>query len=104
MVGEAPNGVEAVRQFDALMPDVMITGIDRPDLDSLVATEAVRRKHPTSKIIILSVQSSVANVRRAAMVGACDYLIKPARADELHAAVRLAAGRTAPASEKPASK
>ncbi len=92
VVGEAANGVQAVKQFDALMPDVMIAGIDTPDPDSLGATEAILRKHPTARIVILSVPSSHTFIRRAAMTGACDYLLKPASRDELELAIRLAAG------------
>ena len=91
VVGEAPNGGEAVRQFEALTPDVTITGINGPNVDEFVATEAICRKHPTSRIIILSVQSSTSNIRRAAMAGACDYLTRPVRADDLRSAIRLAA-------------
>ncbi len=91
VVGEAPNAFEAVRQFEALTPDVTITGINRPNLDEFLATEAICRKHPMSRIIILSVQSSTSNIRRAAMAGARDYLTKPVRADDLRSAIRLAA-------------
>ncbi len=93
VVGDAANGPEAVAQFDALMPDVMLTGINKPTREGFVATEAIRRKHPTSRVIILSVQSSTSNIREAAMLGACDYLTKPVRAEELRAAIHLAAGR-----------
>ncbi len=92
VVGEAPNGLEAVQHFDALMPDVMIAGIELPNLGSLAATEAVRRRHPMAKVILLSVLSSSDYIRQAAMTGACDYLTKPASAGELQYAVRLAAG------------
>ncbi len=91
VVGEVPNGLEAVRQFEALTPDVTITGINAPNLDEFVATEAICRKYPRSRIIIVSVQSSTSNIRRAAMTGACDYLTKPVRADDLRSAIRLAA-------------
>lgn len=91
VVGEAPNALEAVRQFEALAPDVTITGINRTNLAEFAATEAIRRKHPISKIIVLSVQSSSSNIRRAAMAGARDYLTKPVRGDDLRSAIRLAA-------------
>ena len=93
VVGEAPNGLEAVRQFDGLMPDVMIAGIHLPNLGSLAATEAVRRRHPLAKVIILSARSSPDYIRQAAMAGVCDYLTQPAAAGELQYAVRLAAAR-----------
>lgn len=91
VVGEVPNGAEAVRQFEALTPDVTITGINGPNEDEFVATEAICRKHPSSRIIMLSVPSSTSNIRRAAMAGACDYLTRPVRADDLRSAIRLAA-------------
>lgn len=93
VVGEAPGGLNAIRQYDALLPDVMIVCINLPNLEGFDVTEAIRRKHPTAKVIILSEHTSSANIRRAAMAGACDYLTKPAPAGELEAAVRLAAGR-----------
>ncbi len=91
VVGEVPNGLEAVRQFEALAPDVTITGINSPNVDEYVATEAICRKYPASRLIILSVQSSTSNIRRAALTGARDYLIRPVRADDLQSAIRLAA-------------
>ncbi|MGE5072960.1 MAG: DnaJ domain-containing protein, partial [Anaerolineae bacterium] len=87
VVGEASNGLEAVQQFDAWTPDVMITGISVPNLGSLAAAEAVRRKHPLAKIIVVSVPSSSEYIRQAAMAGVCDYLTKPASAGELQYAV-----------------
>lgn len=93
VVGEAPNGLEAVQQYDALMPDVMIAGIGVPNLGSLAAAEAVRRKHPMAKVIVLSVPSSSDYIRQAALAGVVDYLTKPVSAGELQYAVRLAAGR-----------
>jgi pilus assembly protein CpaE len=104
VVGEAADGRAAIEQFDALMPDVMITGINMPNLDGLAATQAVRRKHPMAKVIILSVHSSAGYIRQAAMAGACDYLTKPPAAGELKAAIRLAAGRAASTSQKQTTK
>ncbi len=92
IVGEAPNGMEAVQQFDALVPDVMIAGVSVPNLGSLAAAEAVRRRHPMAKVIVVGVLSSSDYLRQAAMAGVTDYLTKPASAGELQYAVRLAAG------------
>ncbi len=104
VVGEAPNGLAAIGQFEALMPDVTITGINLPNLDGFAVTEAIRRKHPTAKVIILSAQSSAGYIRRAAMAGACDYLTDPSAVGELRSAIRLAAGQTSSTSGKAAPK
>ncbi len=92
VVGEASDGVEAVEKFAALMPDVTTICIDTPNMDGVTAAEAIRRKHPLAKVIIISVQNSTNYIRRAMLAGACDYLIKPPRAGELVLAIRLAAG------------
>jgi CheY-like chemotaxis protein/DnaJ-domain-containing protein 1 len=104
VVGDTPDGLDAVQRFDALMPDVMVASINIPNLGSLAATEAILRKHPTARVIILSVQSSHGYIRRAAMAGACDYLPKPPSAEQLQLAIRLAAGRPASTSGKPPEK
>ena len=93
IVGEASDGVEAVEKFDALLPDVTTICISISSMGGITATEAIRRKHPFAKVIMISVQNTTSYLRRAMTAGACDYLIKPPQAEELHAAIRLAAGR-----------
>jgi curved DNA-binding protein CbpA len=93
VVGEASNGVEAIRQFEALRPDVTTICINMPAMDGIAATEAICRKHPLAKVIVISVQSDTNYIRRSAMAGARDYLMKPPSAGDLLLAIRLAARR-----------
>jgi curved DNA-binding protein CbpA len=104
LVGEVRDGLEATRQFDALMPDVTTVYTNLPSLNAISATEAIRRKYPMAKVIVIGIQGNTRYVRQAAMAGACDYLIKPPAADQLLLAIRLAAARGAPASEKAAAQ
>lgn len=101
IVGEASDGQEAIKQIDALMPDVMTTCIHMPTMDGFTATEAICQKHPWAKVIILSVQDSMNHKRRAIRAGACDYLIKPPMGDELVSAIRLAANRLSVPARRP---
>jgi CheY-like chemotaxis protein len=103
VVGEASDGVEAVEKFGTLMPDVTTICINMPIM-GITTTEAIRRKHPLAKVIMISVQNSTSYLRRAMLAGACDYLIKPPRAEELQSAIRLAAGREISAAGKAATK
>ena len=56
IVGEASDGVEAVEKFGALMPDVTTICINTPAMGGITATEAIRRKHPLAKVIMISAQ------------------------------------------------
>ena len=93
VVGEASNGVEALEKFGSLMPDVTIVCMTSPAMSAITATEAIRRKHPLAKVIMISGQNSTDYIRRAMTAGACDYLTNPPPAEELRSAIRLAAGR-----------
>lgn len=77
VVGEASDGVEAVEKFSSLKPDVTTICINASAMGGITATEAIHRKHPLAKVIMISVQNSTSYIRRAMMAGACDYLNNP---------------------------
>ncbi|HUI88204.1 MAG TPA: DnaJ domain-containing protein [Anaerolineales bacterium] len=104
VVGEASDSAEAVKRYSTLMPDVAIICINTSASGAITATESIRRKHPLAKVIMISVQNTTSYIRQAMIAGACDYLIKPPRADDLKSAIRLAAGREISASGKAAAK
>ncbi len=90
IIGEARTGTEAITLASQKSPDVMVMDINMPDMDGLVATENIRRKHPHIQIIILSVQYDSGYMRRAMLAGARDFLSKPPLIDELTNAIRQA--------------
>lgn len=90
IIGEARTGKEAIDLASQKLPDVIVMDINMPDMDGLVATENIRRKHPHIQIIILSVQYESGYMRRAMLAGARDFLSKPPLIDELTNAIRQA--------------
>ena len=90
IIGEARTGKEAIEMATQKMPDVIVMDINMPDMDGLVATETIRKKHPHIQIIILSVQYESGYMRRAMLAGARDFLTKPPLIDELTNAIRQA--------------
>jgi pilus assembly protein CpaE len=75
-------------------PDVVLMDINMPDMDGITATELIRQQNPLIQVIILSVQNDQSYMRRAMLVGARDFLVKPPAPDELTSAIRRA-GRMA---------
>jgi len=90
IIAEARTGKEAIDLASQKLPDVIVMDINMPDMDGLVATETIRKKHPHIQIIILSVQYESGYMRRAMLAGARDFLTKPPLIDELTNAIRQA--------------
>jgi CheY-like chemotaxis protein len=95
VVGEASGSAEAVQKFDFLLPDVTTICISMPIMGGITATQSICRTHPLAKVIMIGVQNSTNYIRQARMAGACDYLAKPPKDEELKSAIRLAAERAA---------
>jgi pilus assembly protein CpaE len=108
LVGTAPDGQQAIQAARELRPDVILMDINMPVMDGISATEAISSELPECSVIMMSVQGEADFLRRAMLVGAREYLVKPFTSDELSGSIRrvfvsgaekrarLAAARLAP--------
>ena len=95
VVGEATNGLEAVRMAKELSPDIVLMDIDMPELSGLEAAELLRRENSAIKVIFLSMHHCSTHLPRILRSGARGFLLKNAPPDEIVAAIaRVAAGGT----------
>jgi len=94
LVGEAGDGIEAVRLTERLKPDVLITDVMMPGLNGLEVTRQVTKSVPKTRVIILSMYANDAYVLEALKNGASGYVLKDSQASDLIQAMReVAAGR-----------
>lgn len=91
VVGEAADGREALRLVADHKPHVVLMDITMSDLNGLEATARIARKHPGTRVIILSMHSNEEYVRRALSVGAAAYVLKDAERAELELALKSVA-------------
>lgn len=94
LVGEAADGLEAVRLVERLQPDVLVLDLMMPGLNGMEVARQVARRMPQTRVVILSMHSNEAYVFEALQAGAMAYVLKESGADELVQAIRdVAAGR-----------
>lgn len=88
IVGQASNGREAIQQFRAHHPDVVLMDLQMPEMNGLDALIAIRDETPEARIIMLTTYAGDAQVLRAIKAGARGYLLKSALHRELLETIR----------------
>ncbi len=76
VVGEAPDGLQAIRLAEALQPDILLLDIRMPGLGGIEALPRIREKSPGTKVLILSGFSEGELMIQALQLGAKGYLSK----------------------------
>lgn len=93
-VGEAENGLEAVKNCAELHPDVILMDMVMPEMDGASATRVIRQQFPQVQVIALTSFKQGELIQNALAAGAIGYLLKDVSVDELARAIRAAyAGR-----------
>lgn len=87
VVGDAPNGKQAVVEVRSLHPDVAILDISMPELDGITAAQQILETSPEVRVIILSMLGTAEHVYRALQAGVRGYLLKESAGREVVEAV-----------------
>lgn len=88
VVGEAENGVEAVKQATVLQPDVLLLDLNMPHMDGLAAIKALKEEVPAVRILVLTMHEDANSLQQAIQSGAAGYVLKKAVDTELLLAIR----------------
>lgn len=89
VVGEAADGEVALRQVEALRPDVVLMDIRMPRMDGIEATRALVARGPLPRVLVLTTFDHDEYVVEALRAGASGFLLKDVPADDLVEAVRV---------------
>jgi two-component system response regulator AtoC len=87
------DGDEALRELAARDYDALVTDVRMPGMDGLSLVRAVQRQAPETTVIVMSAYGSHDLALEAMKAGAYDYLGKPFRPDEVLLVLRKAEER-----------
>lgn len=93
VVGEASDGLEAIKLAQKLHPQVIVMDCALPGVSGIQATRKILELSPATLVLMLSMHPEETLVRQAFEAGARGYILKSAVDLELGAAIRkLVAG------------
>ncbi len=88
VIGEAGDGVEAVKQAEALQPDVILMDLVMPRMDGIEAIRQIIARQPKARILALTSFVADDKVFPAIKAGALGYLLKDSEPEDLIAAIK----------------
>jgi DNA-binding NarL/FixJ family response regulator len=88
VVGEATNGREAIEQFRARKPDIVLMDLQMPVMGGIEAISAIRSEFPHARIVVLTTYKGDTQALRAFKAGASGYLLKSMLRKELLDTIR----------------
>lgn len=83
VVGLAEDGVEAIRIYKELKPDIVTMDIMMAGIDGFEALSAIKDEEPEAKVIMVTALGQKEKQEQARELGATGYIIKPFKANEI---------------------
>jgi two-component system NarL family response regulator len=88
VVGEAGDGLEALRRAEELLPDVVLMDVRMPKQTGIEACLAIKEAVPSTRIVMLTISDEESDLFEAVRAGANGYLLKDIPGDEIAAGIR----------------
>jgi NarL family two-component system response regulator YdfI len=91
LIGEAADGVAALRLLEEAHPDVVLMDIRMPGMDGIEIMRRIRKTWPRIAVLILTTYNEDDLMVQGLQAGACGYLLKDASMETLRHALHTAA-------------
>ena len=83
VVGDAENGLIAVRKYRELQPEIVTMDITMPEMDGIEALKEIKLIDPNATVIMISAMGQEVHVKEAIIAGAKGFLLKPFKEEQV---------------------
>lgn len=87
VVGEASDGVQTLKLYFQIKPDLLILDLSMPNMDGLDCLNELKRRDPEARVIVLTMHEDPSYLRKAMKAGAAGFVNKGAVDTELFKAI-----------------
>lgn len=84
----AANAQVAFSKIEQEKPDIIFLDIELPDINGIEILKRIKSEHPGSFVIMVSGQSTIANVKESLTSGAAGFIVKPFSGDKVMEALK----------------
>ena len=84
---EADNGEDLIAGFEKQLPDVVIMDLKMPIMDGMEATQIIRKKFPSVKVLVVTMYEDDKFIIHLMEIGANGYLLKNTEPDEIRKSI-----------------
>ena len=104
VVGEAPNGRQAIEQARRLRPDLVLMDVTMPVMGGIEATRRIKAEMPGVCVLMFTSHEEPEYLLGAIEAGAAGYVLKGAPVSRLIGAIRRALGGDSPLDQELAAR
>ena len=90
VVGEVSSGSQVLPMVGRTSPDLVLLDLRMPGADGLTCLAQIRKRHPTVKVVVLSVSTDEKVIQTVLQRGAAAYVVKSVNPVDLHSVLRQA--------------
>jgi DNA-binding NarL/FixJ family response regulator len=88
LVGEASNGLAALRVIREKQPDIAVVDISMPELNGILLSQRLADELPSVKVLVLTLHEDRAYLKQALDAGVRGYVLKRSASENLVQAIR----------------
>lgn len=77
VTGETGNGLEAIRLYKELRPELVTLDIIMPQVNGVETLRIIKTQYPDAHIVMVTAMTSMNKVKECAKFGAEHYIVKP---------------------------